>query len=182
MALPARGSNPPYPPRPLWISVTSEVEWVALLLGAIALAIAAWDHLSDAIYLRVGPVRGKLERFEASIGGPVAQILMVWTVRNRVSWPIQVGFGFTLDGFPANAVPLIQSGEIWEELGSRPTSTQVFLPPRQPFRHTFAIKPFGMVEGTIQPQLHIYTARRFTIWGPRGQLRWEGHTLRVEVD
>ena len=148
-------------------------EWVAIVLGVTAIAIAVWDDLRDHILLRWGPAHVELVRFDFQdrhwVPPEGSPLMMTWLVRNRLSWPVKIGFGYELKTVdPERGQPL----DLRDNLGERYDSSQILVPPRQPITYYFTIKARKDVECEMTPVLTVFAGKQFLTKGQPRQIAW----------
>ncbi|MGC2359323.1 MAG: hypothetical protein WA691_03330 [Thermoplasmata archaeon] len=142
---------------------------IAILLGVLALGIAIWDHVSDAVLLRFRrPVRA---RSTTTADAPTyfkndqrtRLIAVQWKVENRLSYPLIAQFGFRgVD--PSYVVSVKLSGDLIGGL----SGTQYTLPPRQPVDLTFGAYVSENASGDFLPCIDLApSGLRFSVFGTR---------------
>ena len=146
------------------------IDWVsglAVALGALALAIAVWDHAADAVLIAL---RRPLS-FSCSIkrdsptyfedGRRTIHVIAQWKVKNRLTYPLVASFGW--DGPEAWPMTGIRLGA---DLLGILSGTQTTLPPHQPMDFWLCV-PFA--EGTMGefvPRINVApSGRRLCVCG-----------------
>jgi hypothetical protein len=147
------------------------LEWLAIVLGAIAVCIALWDHIADSFLVRFGwhvyasskytldpPGRSTHANGSSIV---VRRVSVQWTVKNKLSYPVMASFGYR--GVP---IPNVVWTRLSGDLIGIQSGTVLFLPPHQPLALAFEMEVTEDWSGTFTPSINLAVpGNRHTITG-----------------
>ena len=95
--------------------------------------------------------------------------MMAWRVRNRLSWPVKIGFEYEFKPVDPDSGGKLN---LRDSIGGRYDSSQVFVPPRQPITYYFTITARKGVECELTPMLTTFAGKQFPKKGQPKRILW----------